>query len=128
MMDVDGYNDIEGKNVQIQADYFGNKKIDSSFKKRLAKYLKKLQNEQGKKDSKLYLSQSHLALVLSEHLQEMSTNPSENPYLSLSTIFVIMFAIVGIYANIAAQEMATDKGTKVIEVFFSSVSAVKYFA
>lgn len=126
--DIDGYVDIEVNNNRIQADYFGTKKIDPSFKKRLVKYLKQLQNERSKKDSKLNSSQSNLAPVLSEHLQKMSTNPGENPYLSLSTIFVIMFVIVGIYTNIAAQEIAADKGTKVIEVIFSSISAVKYFA
>lgn len=126
--DIDGYVDIEVNNNRIQADYFGTKKIDTSFKKRLVKYLKQLQNERSKKDSKLNSSQSNLAPVLSEHLQKMSTNLGENPYLSLSTIFVIMFVIVGIYTNIAAQEIAADKGTKVIEVIFSSISAVKYFA
>ena len=126
--DIDGYVDIEVNNNRIQADYFGTKKIDPSFKKRLVKYLKQLQKERSKKDSKLNSSQSNLAPVLSEHLQKMSTNPGENPYLSLSTIFVIMFVIVGIYTNIAAQEIAADKGTKVIEVIFSSISAVKYFA
>lgn len=126
--DIDGYVDIEVNNNRIQADYFGTKKIDPSFKKRIVKYLKQLQNERSKKDSKLNSSQSNLSPVLSEHLQKMSTNPGENPYLSLSTIFVIMFVIVGIYTNIAAQEIAADKGTKVIEVIFSSISAVKYFA
>lgn len=126
--DIDGYVDIEVYNGRIQADYFGTKKIDPSFKKRLVKYLKQLQNEHSKKDTKPNLSQSNLAPVLSEHLQKMSTNLGENPYLSLSTIFVIMFVIVGIYTNIAAQEIAADKGTKVIEVIFSSISAVKYFA
>ncbi|MGL6207242.1 MAG: ABC transporter permease [Lactobacillus panisapium] len=126
--DIDGYVDIEVNNNRIQADYFGTKKIDPSFKKRIVKYLKQLQKERSKKDSKLNSSQSNLAPVLSEHLQKMSTNPGENPYLSLSTIFVIMFVIVGIYTNIAAQEIAADKGTKVIEVIFSSISAVKYFA
>ncbi|WP_164715350.1 ABC transporter permease [Lactobacillus panisapium] len=126
--DIDGYVDIEVNNNRIQADYFGTKKIDPSFKKRLVKYLKQLQKERSKKDSKLNSSQSNLAPVLSEHLQKMSTNPGENPYLSLSTIFVIMFVIVGIYTNIAAQKIAADKGTKVIEVIFSSISAVKYFA
>lgn len=126
--DIDGYVDIEVNNGRIQADYFGTKKIDPSFKKRLVKYLKQLQNEHSKKDTKPNLSQSNLAPVLSEHLQKMSANLGENPYLSLSTIFVIMFVIVGIYTNIAAQEIAADKGTKVIEVIFSSISAVKYFA
>lgn len=126
--DIDGYVDIEVNNGRIQADYFGTKKIDPSFKKRLVKYLKQLQNEHSKKDSKPNLSQSNLAPVLSEHLQKMSASLGENPYLSLSTIFVIMFVIVGIYTNIAAQEIAADKGTKVIEVIFSSISAVKYFA
>lgn len=126
--DIDGYVDIEVNNGRIQADYFGTKKIDPTFKKRLVKYLKQLQNEHSKKDTKPNLSQSNLAPVLSEHLQKMSTNLGENPYLSLSTIFVIMFVIVGIYTNIAAQEIAADKGTKVIEVIFSSISAVKYFA
>lgn len=101
--------DIEVKNGRAQAEYFGTKKINSSFKKRLVKYLKQLQNEHSKKDSKLNSSQSHLASILSEHLQKMSTNPGENPHLSLSIIFVIMFVIVGIYTNIAAQEIAANK-------------------
>ncbi|CAM3127305.1 ABC-2 type transport system permease protein [Lactobacillus bombicola] len=126
-VDIDGYVDIEVKRGQIQADYFGTKKIDSKFKKRLVKYLKQLQNERSKKDSKLNSSQTHLTPVLSEHLQKMTINLGEDPHLFLSTIFGIMFVIVGIYTNITAQEIAADKGTKIIEVIFSSISAVKYF-
>lgn len=126
---IDGYVDIEVKQGRIQVDYFGSKKIDSNFKKKLVKYLKHLQGQYAKIDYKQNSQISHFnqTLVIKEHLKKLSSNPLDNPFFSVSTIFAIMFLIITTYSSITAQEIAADKGTKAVEVIFSSISDLKYF-
>ncbi|NVY96729.1 ABC transporter permease [Lactobacillus sp. DCY120] len=47
--------------------------------------------------------------------------------ISFMVLLFIMYTILLIYSTITAQEIASEKGTKIMEIIFSSTTAMKYF-
>ena len=47
--------------------------------------------------------------------------------LSLIIVIMAVYMILISYSSITAQEIASEKGTKIMEIIFSSTTAAKYF-
>lgn len=46
---------------------------------------------------------------------------------SLIIVIMVVYMILIPYSSITAQEIASEKGTKIMEIIFSSATAAKYF-
>lgn len=127
---ISAYLLVETKEAQIQGRYKSNDSLGSSQKVMLEQSLGLLQNQ-------INIQQAHISpdqlKTLSQEPQLKVETEKKNQYNAISKyisffgVIFIMYFIILIYASQTAQEIASEKGTKIMEVIFSSVSAENYF-
>lgn len=127
---VTGYLLVENKDNQIIGTYKGKDSLSNQTKGIMNQSLYQLQTQLSMMTAKLSpdqikaLTQKPELKVVSEKKNEMATTAK---YISFYGLIFIMYMIIIIYAAQTAQEIASEKGTKIMEVVFSSVPAEKYF-
>lgn len=126
---VDGYLVFETQKNQVKAVYHGASPIDDELKPKVKSYLQVLQ-------SQLNLQQAQLAPrqfkalqqpKYREVLQKNHQGDKSVKMLSLIIVIMVVYMILASYSSITAQEIASEKGTKIMEIIFSSTTAAKYF-
>lgn len=127
---ADSYVTVNINNNQIVATYHGDHLI-SRTKNDLHIILAKIQNEINLQNAHLTPKQLH-NLTIEPIIKQATkkTNPKNNTIvktISLSILLMAMYFIIISYASVTAQEIATEKGTKIMEVIFSSMKGQDYF-
>lgn len=134
---IDGYIAIEVAETSLEGHYIGTKTLGMESMQTIQASLNQLQL--GLTSSSLSLSQEDVAklmapAVFSEKQVEVKDGKIEDskdnrPVMMIVGMAVIfmMYFIVLLYSSITAQEVASEKGTRIMEVILSSTTASKHF-
>ncbi|WP_249639806.1 ABC transporter permease, partial [Streptococcus uberis] len=124
------YITLSENNQVITAKYFSKEEPSQSQKALLTQSLIGLQ--QTLNVAKAQISPQQLETLSTQAKLDVQTTNHTNydkisKYISFYGVTFIMYMILIIYTSQTAQEIASEKGTKIMEVIFSSVPANHYF-
>ncbi|MEG0550362.1 MAG: ABC transporter permease [Vagococcus sp.] len=134
---IDGYLVISDKEMSLDGKYFGEKALGTESMMIMQQALSQIQ--MGMNSTKLNLSQKEVGALLvpatfSEQQVEfvdgkMQENKNNKGLMTIVGMVVLMavYTIVLTYSTITAQEVASEKGTRIMEVILSSTTAAKHF-
>lgn len=115
---------------RYQATYHGTEAMASSDKTQLTSFLNKLQTQANVVRAKLshrQLSQLQQQPIVKQVVQKKDGLAKIAKLASFWILVFMVYMILTTYSSITAQEIASEKGTKVMEIIFSSTTAGKYF-
>ena len=130
--DIDGYVLIEQKNNQLSATYYSDEKIDSDLKSELLTSLNAAQQQLNLSKAKLTIKQSQSLATRAQFKQKVKHVDKKNfdndpvKQISFWVLLIILYMLVITYTQVTAQDIATEKGTKIMEVIFSSMPGGDY--
>lgn len=128
--DIAGYLVLEVKEHQVYVSYHGKESMDRFAKEDTLARLKTLQGELNREAAQLTTEQEK---ILSQELIYDEVIKKDTELLQgiqTGLIFILSFALymlLIVYSSTTAQDIANEKGTKIMEVIFSSVRASNYF-
>lgn len=125
-----GYLELRASAHQIRADYHGSSAMASGLKAQTQNFLQQYQQAQNYRQAKLTTQQQRLLArtpVLQQHIEKKAGTANLAKTISFWILVTMIYIILITYASIAAQEIASDKGTKIMEIIFSSTTATSYF-
>lgn len=125
-----GYLLLDVDNQKISAKYVGTSSLSSSLKTKVNSYLAKTQQQLNLANAQLSPTQiKALAQQPSfkETVQKKTGTANMAKTISFWITIIMVYMILNTYTSITAQEIASEKGTKIMEIIFSSTTAVKYF-
>ena len=127
---IDGYLVFGMQKNQVKAIYHGISSIDDELKPKVKSYLQVLQSQLNLQ--KAQLSPHQLKALqqqpqYSEILQKKQLGDKLAKMVSLIIVIMVVYMVLLSYSSITAQEIASEKGTKIMEIIFSSTTAAKYF-
>ena len=131
--DIDGYVLIEQKNNQLSATYYSDEKMDSDLKSELLTSLNTAQQQLNLSKAKLTIKQSQSLTTRAQFKQKVKHVDKKNfdndpvKQISFWVLLIILYMLVITYTQVTAQDIATEKGTKIMEVIFSSMPGGDYF-
>lgn len=131
--DIDGYVLIEQKNNQLAATYYSDEKMDSDLKSELLTSLNTVQQQLNLSKAKLTTKQTQSLATRAQfkqqvkHVEKKSFDNDPVKQISFWTLLIILYMLVITYTQVTAQDIATEKGTKIMEVIFSSMPGGDYF-
>ena len=130
--DIDGYVLIEQKNNQLSATYYSDEKMDSDLKSELLTSLNTAQQQLNLSKAKLTIKQSQSLTTRAQFKQKVKHVDKKNfdndpvKQISFWVLLIILYMLIT-YTQVTAQDIATEKGTKTMEVIFSSMPGGDYF-
>ncbi|CAJ1229090.1 ABC transporter permease [Levilactobacillus zymae] len=125
-----GYLVLRQTDHQLRADYHGPKALGKGLKAQVQNYLAQTQQVTNYQQAKLTAKQQRLLQrtpKLTQHIAASTGTANLAKTISFWLIVTMIYIILVTYASITAQEIASDKGTKIMEIIFSSTTAVSYF-
>ena len=131
--DIDGYVLIEQKNNQLAATYYSDEKMDSDLKSELLTSLNTAQQQLNLSKAKLTTKQTQSLATRAQfkqqvkHVEKKSFDNDPVKQISFWVLLIILYMLVITYTQVTAQDIATEKGTKIMEVIFSSMPGGDYF-
>lgn len=127
---LSGYLILETNNNQVSATYHGSNSMSNSLKNKLTIFTSTVQQQLNYSTAQLSATQAK-SLQQQPKFKEVITKKTGTDNLAKMISFWIMvilvYTILVTYTSITAQEIASEKGTKIMEVIFSSTTATKYF-
>jgi len=128
--EIKGILTVEEKDGQLEARYQSEDAMKPDFKSVLMAKLSQVQ--QMLNVSKADLSQEQLTALsqqvsLTEKIDEKKEGLKMVQTMVAGGIGFLLYMILIFYSSITAQEVASEKGTKIMEVVFSSIRATHYF-
>lgn len=127
--DISGYVTLS-QGIQYRAVYHGKEAMSASDKTQLTGFLSKLQTQNNVAQAKLthrQLQQLSLQPTFKQVIQKRDGLVKTARTVSFWILVFMVYMILTTYSSITAQEIASEKGTKVMEMVFSSTTAAKYF-
>ncbi|KRL00475.1 ABC transporter permease [Liquorilactobacillus capillatus] len=127
---IKGYLKIEQKNERLTAAYHGVKHLTQDEKKVFLQVLSKKQQVLNIQKAKLTEEQVGLLAVQPQLEQKVKVSKEDQEAvktISFMLLIFVMYFILITYTSATAQEIASEKGTKIMEIIFSSMPAQKYF-
>ncbi|WP_181398795.1 ABC transporter permease [Apilactobacillus micheneri] len=132
--DIYGYLKITTNNNKLKAKYIGNDSLDNDVKNDLMQSLSLHQNQINLNNSNLtktqlqYLSNkpSFESHVKKQHSSNKSDDSSSKMF-SLQLLIYILYFFLFMYSSITASIISKEKGSKLVEIIFSSTTSTKYF-
>ena len=127
---VDGYLIFEIQKNQVKAVYHGASPIDDELKPKVKSYLQVLQSQLNLQQAQLAPRQFKALQQQPKYREVLQKNHQGDKLvkmLSLIIVIMVVYMILASYSSITAQEIASEKGTKIMEIIFSSTTAAKYF-
>ncbi|MGP4117022.1 ABC transporter permease [Levilactobacillus zymae] len=125
-----GYLVLRQTDHQLRADYHGPKALGKGLKAQVQNYLAHTQQATNYQQANLTAKQQRLLQrtpKLTQHIAASTGTANLAKTISFWLIVTMIYIILVTYASITAQEIASDKGTKIMEIIFSSTTAVSYF-
>ena len=128
--DIGGYLLVSEVNGQIKATYFADTSMNSTIKATISQKLMQLQ--QVANISQANLSDQQVKLLsrgidFKEKIDEKKEAKKTIQTVVATAIGLVLYMILIVYTSSTAQEIASEKGTKIMEVIFSSIKASEYF-
>lgn len=125
-----GYLTIDQEDSVLKAVYHGETSLESGIKFAVTGTLNELQNQLNRSTASLSQEQEkRLAQTIqfTEKIDEAKENKKFIQTMAAGALGFFLYMILITYAGVTAQEVASEKGTKIMEVVFSSIQASYYF-
>ncbi|GAB5056565.1 ABC transporter permease [Companilactobacillus alimentarius] len=125
-----GYLVLKTDAKKVTAKYYGTNSLDSSLKLKINSFLLTSQQQLNFANAKLSKTQSQSLQQqpkLTEKIQKKTGTANLAKIISFWITVIMVYMILITYTSITSQEIASEKGTKIMEIIFSSTTAVKYF-
>ena len=127
---IKGYLTIDQEGSVLKAVYHGETSLESGIKLAVTTKLNELQYQLNRSEAHLSQEQEqHLAQTIqfSEQIDEAKESKKMVQTFAAAGLGFFLYMILITYASVTAQEVASEKGTKIMEVVFSSIRASHYF-
>ena len=125
-----GYLTIDQEDSVLKAVYHGETSLEIAIKLGVTSKLNELQNQLNRSTASLSQEQEkRLAQTVqfTEKIDEAKENKKMIQTFAAAGLGLFLYMILITYASVTAQEVASEKGTKIMEVVFSSIRASHYF-
>lgn len=125
-----GYLTIDQEDSVLKAVYHGETSLENGIKFAVTDTLNELQNQLNRSTASLSQEQEkRLAQTIqfTEKIDEAKENKKFIQTIAAGALGFFLYMILITYAGVTAQEVASEKGTKIMEVVFSSIRASHYF-
>lgn len=131
--DIDGYLIVKQSPAQLTATFYGSHKLDNDTKTKVIRILNKQQQALNFSNAKLSKQQAN-ALSQKINFTEKATtkklttsDKNELKTAAFWILILVLYFLVQTYSSIMAQDIAGEKGTKIMEMIFSSMPGGNYF-
>ena len=127
---IKGYLTIDQEDSVLKAVYHGETSLESGIKLAVTAKLNELQSQLNRSEANLSQEQEkRLAQTVqfTEKIDEAKENKKMVQTFAAAGLGFFLYMILITYASVTAQEVASEKGTKIMEVVFSSIRASHYF-
>ena len=125
-----GYLTIDQEDSVLKAVYHGETSLENGIKFAVTGTLNELQNQLNRSTASLSQEQEkRLAQTIqfTEKIDEAKENKKFIQTMAAGALGFFLYMILITYAGVTAQEVTSEKGTKIMEVVFSSIRASHYF-
>ena len=125
-----GYLTIDQEDSVLKAVYHGETSLESAIKLGVTSKLNELQDQLNRSTANLSQEQEkrlEQTVNFTEKIDESKENKKMIQTFAAAGLGFFLYMILITYASVTAQEVASEKGTKIMEVVFSSIRASHYF-
>ena len=125
-----GYLTIEQEDSVLKAVYHGETSLEIAIKLGVTSKLNELQDQLNRSAANLSQEQEkrlEQTVNFTEKIDESKENKKMIQTFAAAGLGLFLYMILITYAGVTAQEVASEKGTKIMEVVFSSIRASHYF-
>ena len=125
-----GYLTIDQEDSILKAVYHGETSLESAIKLGVTSKLNELQDQLNRSAANLSQEQEkrlEQTVNFTEKIDESKENKKMIQTFAAAGLGLFLYMILITYASVTAQEVASEKGTKIMEVVFSSIRASHYF-
>ena len=127
---IKGYLTIDQEDSVLKAVYHGETSLESGIKLGVTSKLNELQDQLNRSTANLSQEQEkrlEQTVNFTEKIDESKENKKMIQTFAAAGLGLFLYMILITYASVTAQEVASEKGTKIMEVVFSSIRASHYF-
>ena len=127
---IKGYLTIDQEDSVLKAVYHGETSLETGIKLAVANKLNELQYQLNRSAANLSQEQEkrlEQTVNFTEKIDESKENKKMIQTFAAAGLGFFLYMILITYASVTAQEVASEKGTKIMEVVFSSIRASHYF-
>ena len=127
---IKGYLTVDQEDSVIKAVYHGETSLESGTKLAVTNKLNELQYQLNRSAANLSQEQEKRlsqTVDFTEKIDESKENKKIVQTIAAAGLGFFLYMILITYASVTAQEVASEKGTKIMEVVFSSIRASHYF-
>ena len=125
-----GYLTIDQEDSILKAVYHGETSLEIAIKLGVTSKLNELQDQLNRSVANLSQEQEkrlEQTVSFTEKIDESKENKKMIQTFAAAGLGLFLYMILITYAGVTAQEVASEKGTKIMEVVFSSIRASHYF-
>ena len=125
-----GYLTIDQEDSVLKAVYHGETSLEIAIKLGVTSKLNELQDQLNRSAANLSQEQEkrlEQTVNFTEKIDESKENKKMIQTFAAAGLGLFLYMILITYASVTAQEVASEKGTKIMEVVFSSIRASYYF-
>ena len=125
-----GYLTIDQEDSVLKAVYHGETSLEIAIKLGVTSKLNELQDQLNRSAANLSQEQEkrlEQTVNFTEKIDESKENKKMIQTIAAAGLGFFLYMILITYASVTAQEVASEKGTKIMEVVFSSIRASHYF-
>ena len=127
---IKGYLTVDQEDSVIKAVYHGETSLESGIKLAVTNRLNELQYQLNRSAANLSQEQEKRlsqTVDFTEKIDESKEHKKIVQTIAAAGLGFFLYMILITYASVTAQEVASEKGTKIMEVVFSSIRASHYF-
>ena len=127
---IKGYLTIDQEDSVLKAVYHGETSLETGIKLAVTSKLNELQGQLNRSAANLSQEQEkrlEQTVNFTEKIDESKENKKMIQTFAAAGLGFFLYMILITYAGVTAQEVASEKGTKIMEVVFSSIRASHYF-
>ena len=127
---IKGYLTIDQEDSVLKAVYHGETSLETGIKLAVTNKLNELQYQLNRSVANLSQEQEKFlaqTVDFTEKIDESKENKKIVQTIAAAGLGFFLYMILITYASVTAQEVASEEGTKIMEVVFSSIRASHYF-
>ena len=127
---IKGYLTIDQEDSVLKAVYHGETSLETGIKLAVTNKFNELQYQLNRSAANLSQEQEkrlEQTVNFTEKIDESKENKKMIQTFAAAGLGFFLYMILITYASVTAQEVASEKGTKIMEVVFSSIRASHYF-
>ena len=127
---IKGYLTIDQEDSVLKAVYHGETSLETGIKLAVTNKLNELQYQLNRSAANLSQEQEKRlsqTVDFTEKIDESKENKKIVQTIAAAGLGFFLYMILITYASVTAKEVASEKGTKIMEVVFSSIRASHYF-